>query len=253
MVITAILIDDERKALAILKNKLERLCPNVKIIGETQDPNEGVQLINELTPQLIFLDIAMPEMSGFDLLKEIECPSFEIIFATAFDNYAIEAIKHCAIGYLVKPVDNNDLIETVNKAILNIEEKNALKKNKQLIENLGIHTFQNKKIVIPSHEGLEFIQITDIIHFQGEQGYTNIHFTNRKPILSSHNIGYFCKLLQNQGFYLIHKSHCINLSHIEKYLNEGYVILTNNHRLPISRNRRQDFLIHIGKNSVQKN
>lgn len=136
-------------------------------------------------------------------------------------------------------------METVNKAILNIQEKNGLEKNKQLIQNLGIQTFQNKKIVIPSNEGLEFIQITDIIHFQGEQGYTKIYFTNRKPILSSHNIGYFCKLLENQEFYLIHKSHCINVSHIEKYLNEGYVILTDNHKLPISRNRRQDFLLHL--------
>jgi two-component system LytT family response regulator len=242
MSINALLIDDERKALAILKNKLERLCPNVNIVAETQDPKEAIVLIEELKPDLIFLDVAMPELSGFDVLSQIENPNFEIIFATAFDNYAIEAIKHCAIGYLVKPVDNNDLVEVVNKAIQNIEEKNALEKNKLLIENLGIQTFQNKKIVIPCNEGLEFVQIADIIHFQGDNGYTNIHFTNRNPILSSHSIGYFCKLLENQSFYLIHKSHFINLIHIEKYLNEGFVILTNNHKLPISRNRRQDFL-----------
>lgn len=247
MKVTAILIDDERKALAILKNKLERLCPEVNIIGETQDSAEAITLIKNLKPQLVFLDIAMPEMSGFDVLKEIKNPDFEIIFATAFDNYAIEAIKHCAIGYLVKPIDNNDLVETVHKAILNIEDKTALQKNKLLIENLGVQTFQNKKIVVPTQEGLEFIQISEIIHFQGEQGYTNIIFTNRKPILSSHSIGYFCRLLENQDFYLIHKSYLINLSHIEKYLNEGYVILTGNHKLPISRNRRQDFLLQLKK------
>lgn len=242
MSINAILIDDERKALAILKNKLERLCPNVTIIAETQNPKEGIQLIQKLKPQLVFLDVAMPELSGFDLLAEIKNPNFEVIFATAFDNYAIEAIKHCAIGYLVKPVDNSDLVETVNKAIQNIEAKTALQKNKVLIENLGIHTFQNKKIVIPSQEGLEFVKISDIIHFEGDQGYTNIYFSNRKSILSSHSIGYFNKLLEVQDFYLIHKSHLINLSHIEKYLNEGYVVLTDNHKLPVSRNRRQDFL-----------
>lgn len=247
MNIKAILIDDERKALAILKNKLERFCPKVTIIAETQIPKEAINLIQELKPDLIFLDVAMPEMSGFDVLSQIENPNFEIIFATAFDNYAIEAIKHCAIGYLVKPVDNIDLVETVKKAIQNIEEKNALVKNKLLIENLGIQTFQNKKIVIPCNEGLEFVQIADIIHFQGDNGYTNIHFTNRKSILSSHSIGYFCKLLENQSFYLIHKSHFINLSHIDKYLNEGFVILTNNHKLPISRNRRQDFLNNLKK------
>ncbi len=242
MKINAILIDDERKALAILKNKLERLCPNVAIIAETQNPKEGLQLIKDLKPQLVFLDVAMPELSGFDVLAEIKNPDFEIIFATAFDNYAIEAIKHCAIGYLVKPVDNNDLVETVNKAIQNIEDKSALEKNKLLIENLGVQTFQNKKIVIPSQEGLEFVKIADIIHFEGDNGYTNIHFIKRKPILSSHSIGYFNKLLENQSFYLIHKSHLINLSHIEKYLNVGYVVLTNNTKLPVSRNRRLNFL-----------
>ena len=239
--VTAIIIDDERKALAILKNKLERLCPDVEIIGETQSPAEGIELIKKLKPQLVFLDIAMPEMSGFDLLAEIKNPDFEIIFATAFDNYAIEAIKHCAIGYLVKPVDNNDLVDAVNQAINNIEEKSALEKNKLLIENLGVQTFQNKKMVIPSQDGLEFVKISEIIYFEGDNGYTRIHFTDRKSMLSSHSIGYFNKLLENQSFYLIHKSYLINLIYIEKYLNEGYVVLEDNIKLPVSRNRRQDF------------
>lgn len=242
MKIKAILIDDERKALAILKNKLERLCPNILIIGETQDPEEGLKLIKELKPQLVFLDIAMPAMSGFDLLQNIVNPEFEIIFATAFDNYAIEAIRHCAIGYLVKPIDNNDLVESVAKAIENIKEKSALEKNKILIENLGVRTFQKKKIVIPCQDGLEFVKLEDIIHFEGVTGYTNIHFTNRKSILSSHSIGYFNKLLDAREFYLIHKSHLINLSFIEKYLNEGYVVLQNNFKLPVSRSKRNEFL-----------
>ena len=240
--LTAILIDDERKALAILKNKIERLCPNISVIGETQNQKECINLIEDIKPQLVFLDVAMPEMSGFDLLSEIKNPSFEIIFVTAFDNYAIEAINHCAIGYLVKPVDNKDLITTVNKAIQNIEDKSALEKNKLLIENLGVQTFQYKKIVIPSQEGLEFVKISDIICCEGTNGYTTIHFLNRKSILSSNSIGHFNKILENQNFYLVHKSHLVNLDHIEKYLNEGYIILKNNLKIPVSRNRRSDFL-----------
>lgn len=247
MEITTLLIDDERKALAILRNKLERLCPEIKIVGETQDPEEGIEMIKKLNPQLVFLDIAMPEMSGFDLLAQIKTPDFEIIFATAFDNYAIEAIKHCAIGYLVKPLDNNDLVETVKKAIQNIEERTALKKNKLLIENLEIQTFQNRKIVIPMQDGLEFIKLEDIVYFEGDNGYTNIHFLNRKPILSSYNIGYFSKLVEQQSFYMIHKSYVVNLSYTAKYLNEGYIILEDNTKLPVSRNRRQDFLNSLKK------
>ncbi|MFD1061933.1 LytR/AlgR family response regulator transcription factor [Winogradskyella litorisediminis] len=242
MQINAIIIDDERKAIAILKNKLERLCPNVNIIAETQDPKDAIALVEAKNPHLVFLDVAMPELSGFDVLSKIKKPNFEIIFATAFDNYAIEAIKHCAIGYLVKPIDNVDLVTAVKKAIDNIEEKSALEKNKLLIDNLGVQTFQDKKIVIPSQDGLEFVKISEIIHLKGDNGYTHIYIENRKSILSSNSIGHFNKILDNQSFYLIHKSHLINLSYIEKYLNEGYVQLSNGSKLPVSRNRRQEFL-----------
>ena len=242
MKIKTILIDDERKAIAILKNKIERFCPNIEIIAETQDPEQGIALINKLKPQLVFIDIAMPELNGFELLKQIEQPNFEIIFATAFDDYAIEAIKHCAIGYLVKPIDNQDLIEAVNKALINIEAKTALQKNRLLVENLGIQKIQKKKIAIPSVGGIEFVRISDIIHCKGEDGYTKIYFREKKTLLSSNSIGHFNKILKNQEFYLVHKSHLINMEYIEKYLNEGYVLLTENHKIPISRNRRTEFL-----------
>ncbi len=242
MTVTAILVDDENKSLAILKNKLERLCPNINVIGETQDPEEAIDLITNLNPQLVFLDIAMPGMNGFEMLQKIPKPQFEIIFVTAFDNYGIEAIKHCAIGYIVKPIDSQDLIKAVAIATENIADKTALAKNTQLIENLGIQSFQQKKIVIPSQDGLEFVKIEDIIHCQGTDGYTKIHFQNDKPIMSSYSIGHFFKLLKHQDFYLIHKSHLINVNYILKYLNEGYVILEDNHKLPVSRTKRTDFL-----------
>lgn len=242
MTVNAILIDDEHKSLAILKNKLERLCPNVTVIGETQDPEEAIELITDLDPQLVFLDIAMPGMDGFEVLQKIPKPKFEIIFVTAFDKYGIEAIKHCAIGYIVKPIDSQDLIQAVAVATQNIEDKTALAKNTQLIQNLGIQSFQQKKVVIPSTEGLAFVKIEDIIHFQGIDGYTKIYFQTQKPMVSSYSIGHFFKLLKHQDFYLIHKSHLININYILKYLNEGYVILEENYKLPVSRNKRTDFL-----------
>lgn len=242
MIVNAILVDDEHKALAILRSKLERFCPNVKIIAETQDPKEAIDLIKTKKPDLVFLDIAMPELTGFDVLKHFESPDFEIIFATAFDNYAIKAIKHCAIGYLVKPIDNADLVEAVNKAVINIEEKTALKKNKQFVENLGVQSFANKKIIVPSSDGLVFVKIEDIIHCEGDSGYTKIHIVNSSMVLSSSSIGHFCKMLDNDMFYLVHKSHLVNLNYIEKYLNEGYLILQDNSKVPVSRNKRADFL-----------
>ncbi|WP_046755292.1 LytR/AlgR family response regulator transcription factor [Kordia jejudonensis] len=242
MTVTAILIDDEHKSLAILKNKLERLCPNIDVIAETQDPEEAVELISNLNPQLVFLDIAMPGMNGFEVLQKIPKPQFEIIFVTAFDQYGIEAIKHCAIGYIVKPIDSQDLIQAVAIATENIADKTALAKNTQLIENLGIQSFQQKKVVIPSQDGLEFVKVEDIIHCQGIDGYTKIYFQQQKPIMSSYSIGHFLKLLKHPDFYLIHKSHLININYILKYLNEGYVVLEDNHKLPVSRTKRTDFL-----------
>lgn len=185
MNLKAIIVDDEPKALAILKNKIERFCSNVTIIAESQKPKEAIELIERLKPDLVFLDIAMPEMSGFDILLEIMNPAFEIIFVTAFDQYAIDAINYCAIGYLLKPVDNEALIATVIKAEQNIEEKTALEKNKQLIENLGVQTFQKKKIVIPTQEGLVFVEIKRIVFCEGTDGYTKIHINDKKSIISS--------------------------------------------------------------------
>ncbi len=239
--ITAILIDDEPKALGTLKNKIKKHCPNIQIIAESQSPTEAIKLIKSLKPQLIFLDIAMPEMSGFDVLDQIENPDFEIIFATAFDNYAIQAIEHCAIGYLVKPIDNDELVKTVAKATENVLEKSALAKNKLLIENLSVKKFQDKKVIIPTQEGLEFIAISEIVHCEGTDGYTRIHINERKPLLSSNSIGHFSKMFDKHDFYLVHKSHLINLNYIERYLNEGYVLIQKKH-IPVSRNRRNDFL-----------
>lgn len=245
MNINAILVDDEPKALAILKNKIHRFCSNVTIIGETQNPEEAIELITKKKPDLVFLDIAMPQMSGFDLLAKFSKPNFEVIFVTAFDEYAIDAINYCAIGYLLKPVDNQSLIASVIKAIQNIEDKTALEKNKQLIANLGVQTFQKKKIIIPTQDGLEFVEIKNIVFCEGSEGYTKIHILDNKSILSSYSVGHFVKLLHSEEFYLIHKSYLINLNYIEKYLNEGYVILSNNHKLPISRNKRADFIQSI--------
>lgn len=246
MKLRAIIIDDERKSIETLKFSINKYCPNLEIIGESQDPKAAILLIENLKPDLVFLDLAMPEMSGFDLLSKIENPNFEVIFATAFDEYAIEAISYCAIGYLMKPIENEELIESVNRAKESVDQKNALEKNLQLIENFGVKSFQDKKIIIPTQEGLEFITTSDITYCEGIDGYTKLYFSSGKQaMLSSKSIGYFNKLLQNKQFYLAHKSHLINLNFIEKYLNEGYVLLEGGHQVPVSRNRRNDFLNRI--------
>ncbi|KAA5533700.1 response regulator transcription factor [Taibaiella lutea] len=240
MAITALLIDDEPKSSAILTSKLERFCPQIKIIGTEQNPVLAIELILELKPQLVFLDIAMPQMNGFEVLAKIPEPHFEIIFITAFDNYAIDAIKHCAIGYIVKPVDNEELIVAVNNAMKNIEAKSALQKNQLLVENLN--QTHKKKIVVPTQSGMEFIRIEDILYCEGIKGYTKINLVNKASLLSSQSIGNFNKMLERHEFYLIHKSFLVNLNAVESYLNEGYLILINKEKIPVSRNRKTELL-----------
>ncbi len=185
---TAVIIDDERKSVAILQNKLARFCPQVQVIGSTESPQQGLELIEKLQPDVVFLDVAMPVMSGFDLLARIEDPDFELVFVTAFDDFAIEAIRHCAIGYLVKPVDNDDLIATVKNVLINRGKKTGLAKNKLLVQNNNTHSFTDRNIAIPIREGFEFIKLEDIVRLEGEDGYTRIHRKKGNSILSSYNV-----------------------------------------------------------------
>lgn len=252
MKITCVLIDDEPKAIAILKNKLERLCPGIDIIGESQNPEEGLILIKKLKPQLVFLDIAMPGMTGFDLLSKIENPEFEVIFATAFDEFAIKAIKHSAIGYLMKPISNDELKEVVGRVAQSIDKKTALQKNKILLENLEFVSFQNKKIVVPITDGFECVKIENIIMCEGEQGYTRLHFSDRESILSSYSIGHFKDMLTDSSFFQAHKSYHINLDHVEKYLNTGTIVLTKDLKTPLSRSKKQKFLELLNRNMLNK-
>jgi two-component system LytT family response regulator len=238
----AILIDDERKSVEILRNKLERFCPDIEIIATSNSPKEGLEFVLSLNPDIVFLDIAMPELNGFDLLEKVPDPSFELIFVTAFGDFAIDAIKHCAIGYLVKPVENSDLVLAVNNAKKNINDKSSLRKNQQLIKNNTQEAFQKKKILVPSLGGFDFVSIEEIIRCEGIDGYTKVFIADGSNLVSSNSIGYFQKILEGTQFHLIHRSHLINLNAIKKYSTDGYVLLGNKVKIPVSRNRRKVFL-----------
>ncbi|HIP48779.1 MAG TPA: response regulator transcription factor [Lutibacter sp.] len=237
----AILVDDEEKALKSLQIKVQKLFPEIAIVATIQNPVEAIKVIEQEKPDLIFLDIEMPQLNGFDVLQKLKKPEFEIIFVTAYSDYAIEAIQHCAIGYVVKPIDNDDLKAAVTNAIKNRQLKTALKKNQTLIENLQNQS-ADSKVIIPSQKGLDFVKISNIIRCEGEGGYTKIVIHNAKDILSSYSIGKFVKMLQNKNFYSIHRSHLVNLKYVSGYLNEGYITLNNGDSLPISKSNRQSFI-----------
>ncbi|HFS68110.1 MAG TPA: response regulator transcription factor [Flavobacteriia bacterium] len=237
--ITCILVDDEAKALKMLEKKLHTKFPELEIIASFQEPEKAVEEIAKHNPDLVFLDIAMPNMSGFDLLSKFENPEFEVIFVTAYDSYALEAIKHAAIGYIVKPIDDESLANAIEKAKKNIQLKVAKKNNKVLLDLL---TNKSNTISVPTAEGYRFIKIDDLVRLEGAEGYTKIVCCNKEEYLSSYNLGKFLEILGGHQFFQPHRSHIINLKHVTGYLKEGYIELINNTVIPLSKQKRKAFL-----------
>lgn len=238
----AIIIDDEEKAVQILNSLIEEYCPQIKILDTANSLETGLQSIAIHQPDLVFLDIEMPQGSGFDLLKKLPHLNFEIIFVTSHEDYAVEAIKFCAIGYILKPIREIELLAAVNQANFRINLKEENFRNKQLLQNLKNPNSQNNRIGIPTSRGLEFVETGAIIRCEGVQRCTKLILTENKAILSSYNLGEFRKLLEAYHFYSPHKSHLISLNHIIRYDKEGTIEMTDGVTVPVARRRRQEFL-----------
>ena len=245
--ITAIIIDDEAKGRLALREKLLSYCPQVKVVAEAANGQEALLLIQHHKPLLIFLDIEMPKMNGFEMLNELPEKDFHIIFTTAYDQYAIKAIKYAAFDYLLKPID----IEELQEAISNIEtkENNETKKQVELLQqNMQHPKKQLNKLAIPTLEGLLFFDINDIIHLEANSNYTNIYFTNKTKITASKTLKEFEELLPEDIFFRTHHSHLINLNYIKRYIkgDGGQIELQNGSYVDVARRKKEEFLKAIG-------
>ncbi len=237
MKIKYIIVDDEQKAIKNLETKVKRLYPELEHLDSFSNSEKALKFINNNDIDLVFLDIEMPNLSGFDLLSEIENPDFEVIFVTAYNQYAIDAIRHAAIGYIVKPIDTDELKEAIEKAFINIEQKITLKNNKALLDIL---TQQNNMISIPTQSGYSFVKVDNILRLEGKDGYTNIICESGKEFLSSYSLGKFTEMIQNNPlFFQPHRSHIVNLKYVTGLLNEGYIELENKTKIPLSRNKKK--------------
>lgn len=242
-ILKAILIDDEENGLNSLKQKILQHCPSVEIIALCNKPADGLEAINNLNPDLVFLDIEMPLMNGFTLLQKLVYKNFELIFVTAYDHYAINAIRVSAIDYLVKPVEINLLISAVNKA----HEKKENEPNKRLELFLENATNQQKKlhkIAIPTFNGIQFIKIEDIIYLEASGNYTKFYLTHSRQYMVSRTLKEFEDILPNDVFVRIHNSHIINLDFAEKYIRGegGQVVLTENIVLEVSKRKKNELM-----------
>lgn len=239
--IKAILVDDEISNLKGLEKKLNKLFPEIEISGKFQVPEDAVVAIEKEQPEILFLDIEMPRMNGFELLSKLRTVSFQVVFVTAYSEYAIEAFKKSAVDYVLKPIDNDDLKEAVKKALKNISLEHDQSSNAKLVELLSESVFKKNKVIVPTAKGVSFIPEEEVMHLEGYEGYTRIHLEDKTTLTSSYNLGKFEKLLSAK-FFKCHKSHIVNLERVRHFENEGYIVLDTSNRVPISKTNRKAFL-----------
>jgi two-component system LytT family response regulator len=243
----AILVDDELNSLQNLQFKIREYCPNVKVVAQSQNPEEAIRLIQQHKPDVIFLDIEMPRMSGFKMLEQIPEVDFEVIFITAYNHYAINAIRISAFDYLVKPVAIEDLQQTTER-LGNFSLKKTRERADLLKHNLANPKSQEDNIAIPTNDGLEFIQIKQIIRIESSSNYSKIILQNGHHMLVTRQLKDFEELLQDYRFYRVHHSHLVNLNYIAKYVrgDGGQITMRNGDIIDVSRRKKEVFLKLIG-------
>jgi two-component system LytT family response regulator len=244
MRISAVIIEDEQISREILTNYLQSYCEYVDILGEASNIKDGEALIKSKNPDLVFLDIEMPYGNGFDLLENIQNINFEVIFITAFSDYAIKAINLSASSYLLKPIDIDELITAVDKVKTNIEQQNEVFSTKVLADNIKSISKRDQKMVIPQMDGFEVIKICDIIRAEAADNYTILYLEDNKKYTLSKTLKYYEELLTEHGFLRTHKSHLINVDHILKYKKgkTGELTMSDNSTALVSANAKKELI-----------
>lgn len=243
MSVTAIIVEDETNSREILKNYLEKYCPNVTLLGEAGTIKEGLGLIEKQEPDILFLDVEMPFGNAFDLLEQLPHRNFETIFVTAYNHYAMDALNHHAAYYLMKPINIDELIKGV-AYVTEIKHREAAVEGQVLSYNFK----DNKgKITLPQQDGFQILDIDTIFYCKADDNYTEIHLEHKKIVISK-TLKYFEEALSEYPFVRIHKSFLVNLNYIVQYKKGkgGSVVLLNGKELSVSATRKADLLAHFG-------
>jgi len=242
--IKSILIDDEKNALEMMEWLLKTYCPQVEIVAMCNSAEMGIEAINRYKPDVVFLDIEMPRMNGFDMLEQFDKLFFDVVFCTAYDQFAIKAFKYSALNYLLKPVDPDDLKATITR----IEERKTIPTKEQfelLLQNINQPAKTTpQRIALTTNDGLIFVPTADIIYCEAESNYTHVILTGGKKILISKVLKEIDEALSGPDFYRVHSSFLININHIKKFVrgDGGYIVMDNDATVSISRNRKQEFM-----------
>jgi two-component system LytT family response regulator len=243
----AVLIDDEESNLSSLREKLLKHCPQVTVAASCDNAVSGAEAINTLFPDLVFLDIEMPVTNGFLMLQQLQNKDFELIFVTAYDHYAIKAIRYSALDYLLKPI----VIDELKDAVARAEQKRNHPAGNPQIELLIEHLQKksSRRIAIPTGEGLAFIRVDEIIYLEASINYTHIYMEDKRRFLVSRTLKEFEDILPEDTFFRIHHSYIINKNFVERYIrgDGGQVVMQQGITLDVSKRKKADFLQAIGQ------
>lgn len=243
--INAIIVDDEINGRQFLRQLLEKFTPYVKVSGEAANAKEAIELIESANPDLVFLDIEMPGKTGIEMLRQLPEINFSVVFVTAFNRYAVEALRLGAIDYLLKPVNASELQQAVervqNRGTLPAQHKAAVS---DFVQHYG-ESFN--KITIPALNGYEFINFSEIVFLQSERNYTKLKLKDGKTLMATRLLGDFEEVLKPHNFFRVHKSFIINLDHIRKYTKGegGTLLMTDGSEIDVSRRSKEAFLKRI--------
>lgn len=248
--LNTVIIDDEQDAVSFIRSIIREYCPGLEVTGEAFDANEGVELILANQPDLVLLDVEMPHGSGFDVLSKFPEKTFEVIFITAFNHYAIKAIKFSAVDYILKPINISEFIEAVDKVAEKRRNSPSPDRNfETLLENLNSSV--PPRLAIPTSDGMEYLNTRDIIRIEADRSYSWFFLAGKRKILVSKNLKEYQDLLNDRNFFRSHNSHLINLEHVRKYLRTdgGAIEMDDGSQIPISRTRKDLFLAHMARYS----
>lgn len=244
-----IIVDDEQNAVDFISCIIREYCPQLEVAGKANNVAEGVERINELKPDLIFLDVEMPHGTGFDLLTHFPEKKFEVIFITAFNHYAIRAIKFSAVDYILKPVNITEFIEATERVIRKLSDntRNSNENFRILMENLK--TSHPSRLAIPTSDGMEYLNPREIIRIEADRSYSWFYLSGNRKILVSKHLKEFQDLLDEKNFFRSHNSHLINLRFVRKYIRKdgGYIEMQDGAEIPISRNKKDLFISNMSK------
>ncbi len=240
--IHCIIIDDEKMCISTLELTLQVHCPDVIIDATCSSAEEGMKAIERFRPEVVFLDIEMPRMNGFDMLERISPVNFHIVFTTAYNQFAIKAFRYSALNYLLKPIDPDELRETVHR-ILQVRRAPSKEQFELLLESIRHSEPRTQRIALSTGDGLLFVQTSDILYCQSESNYTYVYLVNGDRHLLARPLKEFEDTLSGDRFYRIHNSYLVNLDQIKKFVrgDGGYVIMNDGTQITIARARREEF------------